>query len=154
LFACLSGSPFYAFHRAQGDAFYSDAAIHSPEVPIFRDDDGELLATPWTCSIITAAAPNRGALLQGGSGRLHELEGMMRSRIAPMLAVAAFHGHRSLVLGAFGCGAFQNDPRMVARLFADALAGPYAAAFERVHFAVYDRRGGENFATFAETFLQ
>ncbi len=154
LFSCLSGAgaPFYAFHRAQGDAFYSDLVIYSPDVPVFRDDDGALIAAPWTCSIITAAAPNRGALVQQGSPRLHELEGVMRSRIDRVLAVAAFHGHPVLVLGAFGCGAFHNDPVMVARLFSDALAGPYATAFEHVHFAVYDRRAGDNFRVFARAF--
>jgi uncharacterized protein (TIGR02452 family) len=55
-----------------------------------------------------------------------------------VLGVAAAHGHRSLVLGAWGCGVFGNDPAEVASLFGMALEGPFAGAFEAVVFAVLD----------------
>ncbi|MCZ7684092.1 MAG: TIGR02452 family protein [Sandaracinaceae bacterium] len=55
-----------------------------------------------------------------------------------MLAVAAHHGHDALVLGAWGCGVFRNDPTEVAGLFGEALEGRFAGAFARVVFAVLD----------------
>jgi uncharacterized protein (TIGR02452 family) len=61
-------------------------------------------------------------------------------RAAYVLRVAAHHDHRTLVLGAWGCGVFRNDPARVAGVFAELLdAAPYVGAFERVVFAIYDR---------------
>ena len=67
-----------------------------------------------------------------------------------MLAVAAAHRHRRLVLGAWGCGVFRNDPAHVAQAFADALAR-FAGSFDRVVFAVRDP-GGRNIAAFQRQF--
>ncbi|HKF76634.1 MAG TPA: TIGR02452 family protein [Candidatus Dormibacteraeota bacterium] len=64
----------------------------------------------------------------------------LESRAAGVLAVAADRGHRRLVLGAWGCGVFRNDPRQVADVFATWLEGPgFADAFDHVVFAVFDR---------------
>jgi uncharacterized protein (TIGR02452 family) len=48
------------------------------------------------------------------------------------------------VLGALGCGAYENPPEHVAALFKRALAR-FGAAFERVTFAII---GDGNFAIF------
>lgn len=53
--------------------------------------------------------------------------------------MAALHGYRGLVLGAWGCGVFQNDPAQVAEAFRGLLAGRFAGVFERVVFGVLDR---------------
>ncbi len=53
-----------------------------------------------------------------------------------MLQVAAAHGHRTLVLGAWGCGVFGNDPVTVANSFAEALRE--VDQFDRVAFAIRD----------------
>jgi uncharacterized protein (TIGR02452 family) len=59
----------------------------------------------------------------------------------------------ALVLGAWGCGVFGNDPAMVARRFGEFLkeGGAYAHAFTDVTFAVLDR-GGATLAAFADVF--
>ena len=41
-----------------------------------------------------------------------------------------------IVLGAFGCGAFMNDPQAVAKAYADALTA-YKGYFRYVEFAIY-----------------
>jgi uncharacterized protein (TIGR02452 family) len=46
------------------------------------------------------------------------------------------HQHTTLVLGAWGCGVFQNDPEEIAELFKEALTGPFAHQFKRMVFAV------------------
>jgi uncharacterized protein (TIGR02452 family) len=56
-----------------------------------------------------------------------------------VLRVAAAHGHRELVLGAWGCGVFGNDPAEVAQVFAETLAA--SPWFDLVVFAVLDRGG-------------
>jgi len=53
-----------------------------------------------------------------------------------VLAVAAHHGERTYVLGAFGAGVFRNDPNRVAEIFADELRGPFRGSFDRVVFAI------------------
>jgi uncharacterized protein (TIGR02452 family) len=141
LYACQTAAgEFYSFHRQQRDLRYSDRVIYSPGVPVFRDDDGTLLTEPYLVSFLTAAAPNLGAILghqpeDGGS-----VAGTLRARAARVLDIASAHGHRTLVLGAWGCGVFGNDPAVVASVFADELA--VSRGFERVVFAIYDRLPG------------
>jgi len=43
-----------------------------------------------------------------------------------------------LVLGAWGCGAFGNDPLTTARSFRAALEGPFRNAFRHIFFAIAD----------------
>ncbi len=139
LYCCLTAVPqFYAFHRSRSDSLYSDRVIHSPGVPVFRDDDGRLLETPYDVSFLTAAAPNRGAVPAGRAG---QVAAVLAVRARRVLAVAAAHGHRRLVLGAWGCGVFRNDPATVAGVFADALVDS-AGWFNQVVFAVLDHTKG------------
>jgi uncharacterized protein (TIGR02452 family) len=73
-----------------------------------------------------------------------QIEPVMRSRIEKVLALAVIHRYHTLVLGAWGCGVFANDPDRVAAWFADHWleSSPYHSAFSRVVFAVYDRALG------------
>ena len=57
-----------------------------------------------------------------------------------------------MVLGALGCGAFQNDPEVVARAFKTALQ-EFPKVFEQIEFAVYCPPGGSrNYDVFSKTF--
>lgn len=47
-------------------------------------------------------------------------------------------GYELLILGAWGCGGFGNDPLQTARDFRGALDGDFAGAFTRVVFAITD----------------
>ncbi len=138
LYACLAGRPMYDFHRAGSDALYSDYAIYSPDVPVFRDDDGTLLAQPYLCSFITAPAVNAKVVLERDRGRRTEIRDAMEMRIRKVLAIGAAHGHTVLVLGAWGCGVFGNDTREVAELFQRAFAYHFGGVFETIIFAVLD----------------
>ncbi len=123
---------------ALGDALYTDDMIYSPDVPVFRDAAGALLTEPYCCAFITAPAVNAGVVLERDPARRTEVRATMARRIARVLAIAALHGHPALVLGAWGCGVFRNDPAEVAALFAAALAGPFRCVFQEVVFAVLD----------------
>jgi len=138
LYACIAGNPMYAYHQAQGDALYSDYAIYSPDVPVFRDDDGTLLPRPYLCAFITSPAVNAKVVLERDRGRRAEIHSAMRRRIHKVLTIAAAHGHEALVLGAWGCGVFRNDCGEIAELFHDALAHQFRTAFSRVAFAILD----------------
>jgi uncharacterized protein (TIGR02452 family) len=58
-----------------------------------------------------------------------------------VLHVAQAHGVEGLVLGAWGCGVFRNDPAKVATIFANLIKPPgrFAGVFRDVLFSVYDR---------------
>ena len=47
-------------------------------------------------------------------------------------------GHPSLVLGAWGCGAFANDPARTARDFRQLLEADFSGAFGDIVFAITD----------------
>src|SRR5204863_6786191 len=115
--------------------FYTNYAIYSPAVPVFKDDEGELLDEPYLCAFVTSPAVNAGAI-RDQERRLVRDE--MRERIEKVLALMAGHGHDAAVLGAWGCGVFKNDPELIAELFAKALRGQFAGAFAKVVFAVLD----------------
>jgi uncharacterized protein (TIGR02452 family) len=139
LYPCLlAAGDFYRDHRAEPELTYSDRVIYSPAVPVFRDDKGAFLPAPHPVSFLTAAAPNRTAILRNQPEHAGDIPAILLRRATRVLAVAAAHGHRRLVLGAWGCGVFGNDPAVVGRAFTTALRqGPW---FDHVTFAVLDRR--------------
>ncbi len=153
LHACLLTQwDYYDVNRAEPSLLYTDHLIYSPGVPFFRNEQLELLERPFHVSIITSPAPNAGAALQKDPGLRPRIREVLHSRAYKVLRVAAHRGHRTLVLGAWGCGVFRNDPVEVANAFADAL-GALPGAFDRVVFAVYERGGdGPNLRAFRERF--
>lgn len=132
LYATLVDDPMYAAHEARPLPDSTAWAILSPDVPIFRDEEGAPLPAPWTLSLLTCAAPYAPTVGQPASAEL------LRARIERVLEIArAFH-YTTLVLGAWGCGAFGNDPRRTAQDFRAALEGPMQGAFGEVVFAIAD----------------
>jgi uncharacterized protein (TIGR02452 family) len=129
----------YDYNSRSRTAFYSDYMIFSPDVPVLRKDDGSLLHEPQLFSIITAPAVNAGVVREREPGQAHRIPEVMRRRMEKILAVALHHKQEVLILGAFGCGVFRNDPEEVAQLFQEVLKLPqYRHAFRKVIFAVYD----------------
>lgn len=140
LYPCLTAhSAMYEFNRRGSSCFYSDWMIYSPRVPVFRDDNGALLDRPYGVSFGTSPAVNAGVVRQREPERVAQIEAVNRERARKVLWVAGAHAHRVLVLGAWGCGVFQNDPEMMARIFDELLRGEFAGGFERIVMAVYDR---------------
>jgi uncharacterized protein (TIGR02452 family) len=154
LYPCLLRAPdYYAAHRASSDLLYSHHVIWAPGVPVHRGDDGRLLAEPYLVSFLTCPAPNAGQVLRRDPGARAEIRRVLRERAERVLAVAAHHGVRHLVLGAWGCGVFRNDPGEVADAFHAQLTASFSGAFERVVFAVWDRSADSaNRAAFAARF--
>jgi uncharacterized protein (TIGR02452 family) len=125
-------------HETHRDPLYSDNAIYSPDVPVFREDDGRLLEQPYRCAFITCPAVNAKVALERDPTRGSAIRAAMTRRIGRVLAIAAIHDHTAIVLGAWGCGVFGNDPHEIAALFKTALDGPYQGAFATVTFAILD----------------
>jgi len=142
LYATLLRVPdFYAHHRAERSVFYTDRVIHSPGVPVFRDDRGRLLETPYTVGFLTSPAPNAGVIRAKSPREAHRVPAALAARAERVLEVAAVCGYRRLVLGAWGCGVFRNDPAVVAGAFHALLTGEgrFAGHFEQVVFGILGR---------------
>ena len=122
----------YQTHRKRPRPDSTAWAIYSPDVPMFRTNDGTTLEQPWILSFITSAAPYAPKIGQPEAGDL------LQRRIHRVLAIARAYGHDTLVLGAWGCGAFGNDPYRTARDFRHALKTEFDGAFSDVIFAVTD----------------
>ena len=142
LYKCLLAAPaYYERNRGHRSALYLNLVIFSPQVPFFRNDSGTLLEKPVLASVITAPAPNAGAIAQNEPHNLQQVEPTLRRRSELVLGVAQAHGVERLVLGAWGCGVFRNEPSVVAGIFCDLLHAPgrFSGVFDEVVFAVYDR---------------
>ena len=132
LHATLDGDPMYQAHRDRLDYESSDWMILSPDVPVFRTAAGLVLSEPWICSFMSCAAPVRPQVGQPRSSIL------MASRIDRLLSAACGYGFDTLVLGAWGCGAFGNDPVQTAADFRLLLEDRHDAEFRGVVFAISD----------------
>ncbi len=149
--------PYYEYNRSLHTYMGSDAVIIHPQVEIIKDDKGNLLDNSVIAAVMTCAAP----MLRNGLDGMpqSEYEAMVYRRITGMLKVAAYLGYRYLVLGAFGCGAFRNDARVVSDLFYKALKEfdydgmKEKDMFRRIDFAVMDHSDSQyNFKQFSRNF--
>ncbi|MEL6190261.1 MAG: TIGR02452 family protein, partial [Myxococcota bacterium] len=134
----LDGHEMYAVNRELGNPLHTDHLIFTPGVPVFRDDDGRLLEQPQLVSMLTAPAVNAKRVAKEYPHRVPEIPTVMERRIHRVLGALAQQGCGYVVLGAWGCGVFGNDPTMIASLFDKALAEGFAGVFQRVRFSVLD----------------
>lgn len=139
LYACLKSKPmFYNHNNRLEDTFYTHDILYSPSVPFFRNDQNVLIDEVVSLSVITAPAPYVANRPDEDEAYDERLLSTLVHRAKKVLKVAAMHGHRNIILGAWGCGAFGNDPVVVANVFKEALS--QMKCFEQVCFAVYDTR--------------
>ncbi|KAH9949296.1 hypothetical protein B0H21DRAFT_147488 [Amylocystis lapponica] len=136
---------FYTLHnRDAKGGYYSHAMVYSPGVVVFRDDSGGWVE-PVEVDVLTSAAVNAGIARQtlhgrvGGAAEEGRIEKAMRERMARILFLFERQGAKSIVLGSFGTGVFQNDVGTVANIWADLLLADgarYKNSFEHVTFAI------------------
>ncbi len=134
----IAHEAYYKKNRACGTMMYTHHAIYSPEVPFFRDGRFRLLPAPVTASVLTLPAVNmRQVRLRGES--IPQAEQVMRERMELALAIFAGQNCRHLILGAYGCGVFRNDPEQIAQWWKELLTESFPESFETVVFAILDR---------------
>ena len=100
----------------------------------------------YKVNVITCAAPNLrlvpGNAMNAGDGRKgvkitdRALLELHEKRLTRILDIAAADGNDVVILGAFGCGAFENNPEVVARASKN-VVGKYKKCFRTIEFAVY-----------------
>ena len=139
---------FYEFHRQRHDTRYTDACLYTPGIVVCKSDDDMPSLLPeakWlTVDVLTCAAPN----LRHIALRDEEIAAIHERRGRHLLAIAAASGADIVILGAFGCGAFQNPPAIVAGAYQKILP-EFRGQFREVAFAVYcPPRDQRNYETF------
>lgn len=148
LYSCLTDQKmwelFYEPHRRQKNSLHTDDCIYTPSVTVFKTDVStpELLdESDWyNVDVITCAAPN---LRYGDVVISYEaLKQLHKKRLRRILDIAVNNGVEYIVLGAFGCGAFKNNPKIVVDATAEILKD-YFFAFKTIEFAVFCRPGFE-----------
>lgn len=148
---------YYEYNKSLKTNLGSDAIILTPKVEVFKGEDGETLEESFIVAVMTCAAP---LIRYGKEGLIdQQYEELFYNRIVGMLKCAAYWGYTSLVLGAFGCGAFGNDAKLVSDLFYKALKEfdfdgmRESDMFRRIDFAVLDfSPSSYNFEEFARNF--
>ncbi len=91
---------------------YSDKLIYTPSVFFNR---GLMTAK---CNIITCAAPNMKYYFDYHKGIDTETYyRLLYNRITLIKQVAEMNNNETIILGAWGCGVFKNNPEIVARIF-------------------------------------
>ena len=160
LYPCLCdgrvADAYYGYHRALRAPEGSDRLIYTRDVPVFKEGDPvpQLLAMQdwFNVDIITCAAP----YLPGMTGvKPAPLQELFKRRIRCILEAAIDNRAEVLILGAFGCGAFGNDPRVIASFFKEVLdSAEFKNAFREVVFAIIEdhNSNGRNFKAFQSVF--
>lgn len=156
LYSCLQQKKlYYKLNRKHPSALYTDNMIYSPRVPVFRKDNGSFLDKPYLISIITAPAVNARILRKNEPQNIDQIEPVMKSRIEKILSIALIHQIEALILGAWGCGVFKNNPRNVSNYFKEHLikSKVFRNKFKTIIFAVLDRsKNKETLGAFKEVF--
>ncbi|KAI4129445.1 MAG: hypothetical protein LQ338_002226 [Usnochroma carphineum] len=134
------------------------AAIYSPTVVVIRESLAKGhrlmdLSHPEKLPVVSvvSVAAIRDPSVQRRLGDGDEIysngddRDLMRAKLRMILRIAAAKGHRRLVLGALGCGAFGNPKGEVVRLWKELLTEPEFSGgwWEDVVFAVLDDGGGK-----------
>lgn len=166
LYLCLNTSEmwdgFYTPHRNAQGPIHNDDIIYTPEVVVFKTDEKKprlMDEKDWyKVNVITCAAPNLRVHPSNpynpGDGNKtivvkdSDLLAIHEKRLRRILDIAVSEGNDTVILGAFGCGAFANDPEVVAAASKNVLKD-YLHAFRTIEYAIYCNPWDEiNYDTF------
>ncbi|MDD6267364.1 MAG: TIGR02452 family protein [Clostridium sp.] len=153
---------FYTPHRQAGNPLHNDDIIYTPDVTVFKSDTDNPVLLPenewYKVNVITCAAPNLRAKPSNkyntGDGSKtaklsdNEMLEIHEKRLRRILDVAVYGGNDTVILGAFGCGAFMNKANIVAYAAKNVIRD-YLHAFKNIEFAVYcSPQDDSNYKTF------
>ena len=134
------GPRYYEINRANRDPVYTDTMLMG-DVTFFRTSDYALTERCVTCPVITAPAVNMGNVIRTGDSA-ERAKAVMKGRMRKVLALFTKWGCTELILGAYGCGVFRNDPEDVARFWQELLEDEgWGQLFERITFSILERPG-------------
>ena len=139
---------FYSINRESKDPLHTDACIYTPEITVCKNDIDKPQRLPrdkWDLvDVITISAPNLRERPSDSSAAAsvrisdEDLFALQETRLRHMFTVVAYHGADIFITGAFGCGAFKNNPEVVAQAYRKILA-EFDGFFKEIVFAIYCR---------------
>ena len=135
----ISKKEFYNKHNAKDEKKANDDIIYSPDVIILKDDSGNDLSDFYNnnkIDIISCAAPNKTETLDDET-----ILKLQNKRMRRILDVADYYNVDILILGAFGCGVFQNPADKLANEYSEILKDKtkeYNKKFKKIVFAIPD----------------
>lgn len=138
----------YGYEHKDGNNYPLDdlnfSAVYSPAVTVFKEGlECTPMEEPYQVAVITCAALNLNgmySLALTPDGHMPEMaRAVTRNKVRTIFRIALSHGHDSLVLGAFGCGAFKNPPAEVAAIFHEILEEPeFKNKFRLITFSIIE----------------
>lgn len=144
----------YGYNHSPGNNYplgnLDFSAIYSPAVTVFKEGlECTLMENPYQVAVITCAALNlngRYALKLTPDGHLPQrAKEITANKVRTIFRIALMHGHDSLVLGAFGCGAFKNPPAEIAKLFHEVMEEPeFKNKYRLITFSIIDDHNSNN----------
>ena len=152
---------FYMPNRLKNNPLHDDTVIYTPDIVIFKSDNNSPTRLKKEdfikVDVLTCAAPN----LREKPGNLYNFDGNTSIKISDeelyqihlkrakqILDVALVNKIDILILGAFGCGAFKNNPYVVAKAYKDILK-EYKSYFDLIEFAIFTNEyNKENYLAF------
>lgn len=146
---------YYALNRTGRYNYISRRSLVSPHVLILRNGRYEILQTPLEIVGITAAAFNwcgseANTLIDKGIDIAEGTKTVIRNAIKAAIDQRC----NTLILGAFGCGAFGNSPRDIAGYFKEILYGEdLFRYFKNIVFAIPCGSDPYNMYHFCNVFL-
>ena len=155
---------YYNVNKKYMSNLGSDAIIYSRNVYVFKDKDYNMLPVKdrFYVDVLTCAAPNlrenpRNQYNSNASEEKltltdEELYNIHVKRARNILNVAIKNEDDYLILGAFGCGAFRNNPEIVAKAYKDVLQD-YMYCFKVIDFAIIDGKYSNNYEIFKRIIL-
>lgn len=156
---------FYSPHREVKNPVHNDDCIYTPGVVVIKSDTASpklLSEKDWfSVDVVTCAAPNLRLMpsnhmnMSDGEQKVkitdEELKRIHVKRWTKILDVALAEENEVIILGAFGCGAFENDPEIVAQVAKEVIEN-YLYSFKVIEFAVYcSPRDEVNYRIFERT---
>ncbi|MBD5142300.1 MAG: TIGR02452 family protein [Ruminococcus sp.] len=118
-YSIRTAKAYYQANRLHILPNYTDYMIYSENVPLIRDNTGNLLNNLITCNFITCPAVNRNFAKFLFSNQ--KLDFIMQNRINNIIKLAAMQNADILILGAFGCGMFGNKRKSIYPMFEQAI---------------------------------
>ena len=144
----------YGYNHSPGNNYplgnLDFSAIYSPAVTVFKEGlECTLMENPYQVAVITCAALNlngRYDLKLTPDGHLPQrAKEITANKVRTIFRIALMHGHDSLVLGAFGCGAFKNPPAEIAKLFHEVMEEPeFKNKYRLITFSIIDDHNSNN----------
>lgn len=140
LYHSLIQSDMYEINKKNPlNGIYNDIGIYTNEICIFklnRDDVNYI--DPVYPSVISCPAINKNHALTNNISE-NNIYGKMCDRIKLVFEIAKTHNVDILILGAYGCGVFGNNPKDIIEIFNGLIHNDYENIFEQIIFAIPDK---------------